>query len=64
MTRAAVMPGRTERTMTTTERVEALLQLYHQLDALLTPDEMEMYPTLLHLEDLIHDLQIDIERAA
>lgn len=50
--------------MTTAERVAALYRLYLQLDELITPDEMELYPTLQHLEDLIHDLEIDAEREA
>ena len=50
--------------MTTTERVAALWQLYEQLDALITADEIELYPALQHLGDLIEDLQIDIEREA
>lgn len=50
--------------MTTTDRVAALWQLYEQLDALITADEIETYPVLLHLGDLIEDLQIDIEREA
>jgi len=43
--------------MTTTERVAALWQLYEQLDALITADEIETYPVLEHLGDLIEDLQ-------
>ena len=45
--------------MTTTERVEALWQLYQQLDALTTPDEIEVYPFLSHLSDLIEDLEME-----
>ena len=47
--------------MTTTERVEALWALYLQLDALITSDEIELYPVLEHLGDLIGDLEIDVE---
>lgn len=45
--------------MNTTERVAALWELYQQLDALLTPDEIETYPALEHLGDLIQDLEQD-----
>ena len=47
--------------MTTTERVAALWQLYEQLDALITADEIETYPVLEHLGDLIEDLQLELE---
>ena len=47
--------------MTTTERVAALWQLYEQLDALITADEIETYPVLEHLGDLIQDLQLEEE---
>lgn len=50
--------------MTTTERVAAFWALYEALDDLITPDEIEMYPVLEHLGDLINDLQIDVEREA
>lgn len=50
--------------MTTTERVAALWQLYEQLDELITADEIQTYPVLEHLGDLIHDLEIDAEREA
>ena len=46
--------------MTTTERVAALWALYEQLDALITPDEIETYPCLEHLGDLIEDLQLEV----
>jgi hypothetical protein len=48
--------------MTTTERVEALHRLYLQLDELITADEMETYPVLQHLEDLISDLEMEAEQ--
>ena len=48
-------------TMNTRERVEALWALYNQLDALITPDEMETYPALDHLGDLVSDLEADLE---
>lgn len=47
--------------MTTAERVAALWQLYEQLDALITPDEIENYPVLEHLGDLIEDLQLELD---
>jgi hypothetical protein len=50
--------------MNTRDRVAALWQLYEQLDALITPNEIETYPALEHLGDLINDLQIDLEREA
>jgi len=43
--------------MTTTDRVAALYQLYLQLDELTTAEEMEAYPFLEHLADLIEDLE-------
>ena len=45
--------------MTTAERAAALWQLYEQLDALTSPDEIETYPFLEHLGDLINDLQLE-----
>ena len=45
--------------MTTAERAAALWQLYEQLDALTSPDEIEAYPFLEHLGDLIEDLQLE-----
>ena len=42
--------------MTDRERADRLHELYHQLDALITAEEMALYPFLEHLEDLIHDL--------
>ena len=45
--------------MTTAERAAALWQLYEQLDALTSPDEIETYPFLEHLGDLIEDLQLE-----
>ncbi|MEN9767813.1 MAG: hypothetical protein RLZZ32_1773 [Cyanobacteriota bacterium] len=47
--------------MDTRDRVAALWQLYEQLDALITPEEIEMYPALEHLGDLINDLEMEIE---
>lgn len=47
--------------MNTTERVAALWQLYEQLDALTTPDEIETYPFLEHLGDLINDLEMEAQ---
>ena len=43
------------------DRVAALWALYEQLDALITPDEIETYPVLEHLGDLINDLQLEID---
>jgi hypothetical protein len=45
--------------MTNAERAAALWQLYEQLDALTSPDEIETYPFLEHLGDLINDLQLE-----
>ena len=45
--------------MTNAERAAALWQLYEQLDALTSPDEIETYPFLEHLGDLIEDLQLE-----
>ena len=50
--------------MNTHERVAALLAIHERLAALLTPDEAALYPALLHLGDLIEDLQLDITPAA
>ena len=47
--------------MTPADRVQALWQLYEQLDAITLPEEIELYPFLEHLGDLINDLQIDCE---
>lgn len=47
--------------MTTADRVAALWQLYEQLDALITPDEIETYPVLEHLGDLLEDLQLELD---
>ena len=47
--------------MNTTDRVAALWALYEQLDALTQPEEIELYPYLLHLGDLIEDLQLEID---
>ena len=47
--------------MTTAERVAALTDLYQQIDALITADEIETYPCLEHLGDLINDLQLEAE---
>ena len=43
--------------MATTNRVESLWRLYQQLDELVTADEIETYPFLEHLADLIEDLE-------
>jgi hypothetical protein len=47
--------------MDTRDRVAALWQLYLQLDALITPEEIELYPALEHLGDLINDLEMELE---
>jgi hypothetical protein len=47
--------------MDTRERVAALWALYEQLDALTEPNEIETYPFLMHLGDLIEDLQLELE---
>lgn len=43
--------------MTNAERAEVLYQLYLQLDELITAEEIETYPFLQHLGDLIEDLE-------
>ena len=43
--------------MTNAERAEALYQLYLQLDELITAEELEAYPFMEHLGDLINDLE-------
>lgn len=43
--------------MTNAERAVALYQLYLQLDELITADELEAYPFMEHLGDLINDLE-------
>jgi hypothetical protein len=48
--------------MTTDQRVAALQALYSQLDALLTPEEAQLYPTLIHLGDLVTDLKLELQR--
>lgn len=48
--------------MNTKDRIAALWELYQQLDAQLTAEELEVYPVLEHLGDLIGDLEIDAER--
>ena len=45
------------KTMTNAERAVALYQLYLQLDELITAEELETYPFLEHLGDLISDLE-------
>jgi len=50
--------------MTTAERVAAFHQLYEQLDAITTADEMGDYPFLQHLGDLIEDLEMQAEEDA
>ncbi|QBE68380.1 hypothetical protein SynWH8101_0790 [Synechococcus sp. WH 8101] len=43
--------------MTNADRLEVLWQLYQQLDAVITSEEMEAYPFMTHLADLISDLE-------
>ena len=45
--------------MTDAQRAAALYELYKQLDELMTADELETYPVLDHLTDLIEDLDTD-----
>ena len=45
--------------MTNAERAVALYELYLKLDELTTADELETYPFLEHLGDLIEDLEED-----
>jgi hypothetical protein len=47
--------------MPTDQRLEQLYSLYIQLDELTTADEMETYPFLTHLGDLIDDLRLEQE---
>lgn len=47
-------------TLSGPDRLAALWSLYEQLDALITPDEMETYPALQHLGDLLEDLQLEL----
>lgn len=42
--------------MTDSERAASLYKLYLQLDELTTAEEIDTYPYLLHLGDLIEDL--------
>ena len=42
--------------MTDAQRAAALYELYLKLDALITPEEMECFPFLEHLADLIEEL--------
>ena len=43
--------------MTNAERAVVLYELYTKLDELITAQEMEDYPFLEHLADLIEDLE-------
>ena len=45
--------------MTNAERVVVLYELYTKLDELITAEEMETFPFLEHLADLIEDLEGD-----
>ena len=45
--------------MTNAERAVALFELYQRLDELITAEEMDAYPFLDHLSDLIEDLEDD-----
>ena len=45
--------------MTDAQRAAALYELYTKLDELVTAEEMESYPFLEHLADLIEDLEGD-----
>ena len=45
--------------MTDAQRAERLYALYQQLDELTTAEEIDTYPFLEHLADLIHDLDND-----
>lgn len=47
--------------MNTRERVAALRALYSQLDATTTTEEDQLYPALMHLGDLIEDLQLELD---
>jgi hypothetical protein len=41
------------------ERLEKLWSLYQQLNELITPEERKVYPFMIHLGDLIEDLDMD-----
>ncbi|MCT4364784.1 hypothetical protein FB106_12025 [Synechococcus sp. Ace-Pa] len=43
--------------MTTADRLERLQAIADELAQLLTTDELETYPTLEHLQDMIDDQQ-------
>ena len=45
--------------MTDAQRAERFYELYLQLDELMTVDEVETYPVLDHLSDLIQDIDPD-----
>lgn len=44
--------------MKNTDRIERLEQLRAELAALITDEEQELYPALVHLDDLLEDLQL------
>lgn len=46
------------------ERAAKLQQLYAQIDELITAEEMETYPVLQHLKDLISDLESTVVEGA
>ena len=43
--------------MTDAQRAERLFELMNELDELMTAEEVDTYPVLDHLEDLIEDLE-------
>ncbi len=43
--------------MTDAQRAERLYELMNELDELMTAEEVDTYPVLDHLEDLIEDLE-------
>ena len=43
--------------MSNAQRAVALYELYLKLDELITAEELEAYPFLEHLSDLIEDLE-------
>lgn len=47
--------------MNTNDRLAGLLQLRIELSSLLTSEEQTTYPVIVHLDDLIADLQLSQE---
>lgn len=47
--------------MSDAERADALAAARELLVCLMTPDELETYPVVTHLDDLIEDLRLEVE---